>query len=171
VGRAQIELFASLIRDAFEHTESDPWRGHSFAANLASVPASMFSVLPPGGSRSIGLIAWHMGASSYMYANSMFSDGSLTWDQLATEGRAKMADHAAFLDWIGAANQMLVDAVLRLEDDSDLDGPQKTHWGEPHSTRQILRAMIEHHYYHAGEINHIRAVLQGNDTFPGGPDD
>ena len=33
-------------------------------------------------------------------------------------------------------------------------------------TRWLISAMIEHDLYHSGEINHVRALLQGNDAWP-----
>jgi hypothetical protein len=33
-------------------------------------------------------------------------------------------------------------------------------------TRKILQFMIAHDFYHAGEINHRRALLQGTDRWP-----
>jgi len=34
------------------------------------------------------------------------------------------------------------------------------------STQTIIRIMIGHDFYHAGEINHLRALLQGTDRWP-----
>ena len=34
-------------------------------------------------------------------------------------------------------------------------------------SRWIIAVMIEHDLYHAGEINHIRALRQGNDGWAG----
>jgi hypothetical protein len=34
-----------------------------------------------------------------------------------------------------------------------------------HETRWFIVTMIEHNLYHAGEINHIRALSQGNDNW------
>jgi hypothetical protein len=32
-------------------------------------------------------------------------------------------------------------------------------------TRRVIELMIQHPLYHIGEINHIRALLQGNDDW------
>jgi hypothetical protein len=58
--------------------------------------------------------------------------------------------------------------VAALEDDSELDRPRYTHWGQLIPTRRIVSIMIEHDVYHGGEINHIRAVLTGKDKWDGG---
>jgi len=47
-----------------------------------------------------------------------------------------------------------------------LDKDRLTNWGERLPTRDIIRIMIAHDFYHAGEINHIRAQLQGTDRWP-----
>jgi len=41
-----------------------------------------------------------------------------------------------------------------------------TNWGERLPTRVIMRMMIAHDLYHAGEINHLRALLQSTDRWP-----
>ena len=35
----------------------------------------------------------------------------------------------------------------------------------PEKMRWIISVMIEHDVYHAGEINHLRALMQGNDRW------
>jgi hypothetical protein len=40
-----------------------------------------------------------------------------------------------------------------------------TNWGELKETRWIIAVMIEHDPYHAGEINHLRALHQQNDLW------
>jgi hypothetical protein len=40
---------------------------------------------------------------------------------------------------------------------------RRTIWGDYLWTRNIIRIIIGHDFYHAGEINHVRALLQGTD--------
>ena len=40
-----------------------------------------------------------------------------------------------------------------------------TNWGELRPTRWIIAAMITHDAYHAGEINHLRSLLDGDDRW------
>ena len=47
----------------------------------------------------------------------------------------------------------------------DLDRDRRTNWGERLPTRTIIRIMIAHDLYHAGEINHLRTLLQGTDRW------
>jgi len=37
--------------------------------------------------------------------------------------------------------------------------------GEEYETRWIIAVMIEHDLYHAGEINHIRSLFEGEDSW------
>ena len=57
-------------------------------------------------------------------------------------------------------------SVRALPDDAELGRERLTNWGERLPTRTIIRMMIAHDFYHAGEINHIRALLQGTDRWP-----
>ena len=41
-----------------------------------------------------------------------------------------------------------------------------TNWGEHLPTRDLIRILIGHDFYHAGEINKTRALLQGTDRWP-----
>jgi hypothetical protein len=41
------------------------------------------------------------------------------------------------------------------------------HMGGQLPTRQIISIMIEHDLYHAGEINHLRALMQETDYWRG----
>jgi hypothetical protein len=40
-----------------------------------------------------------------------------------------------------------------------------TSWDELKETRWIITMIIQHDLYHAGEINHIRALHQHNDLW------
>ena len=49
--------------------------------------------------------------------------------------------------------------------DEDPAKPSRVNWGEIKDLHWIIAVMIEHDLYHAGEINHIRALRQGNDRW------
>lgn len=50
-------------------------------------------------------------------------------------------------------------------DDGELLRPRRTNWGELKETRWIIGVMIAHDLYHAGEINHLRSLRQGDDRW------
>jgi hypothetical protein len=56
-------------------------------------------------------------------------------------------------------------SVRALPDDAELERDRLTNWGEYLPTRDIICLMIAHDFYHAGEINHLRALLQGSDRW------
>jgi hypothetical protein len=70
------------------------------------------------------------------------------------------------MEWLLAGHHKWLASVRSLPDDSELDHDRLTNWGERLPTRVLIRIMIGHDFYHAGEINHIRALLQGTDRWP-----
>jgi hypothetical protein len=50
-----------------------------------------------------------------------------------------------------------------MQDDAGLTEEVMSQWGMPVERRFLIRTVIEHDLYHAGEINHIRALAQGDD--------
>jgi len=53
-----------------------------------------------------------------------------------------------------------------LPDDAELDRERLTNWGDRLPTRDLIRIIVGHDFYHAGEIDHVRALLQGTDGWP-----
>jgi len=99
-----------------------------------------------------------------MYDEYAFGAGSLTWGTPAVEPWADGNAHRDdVMTWLERAHEQFVTHVAKLADDSELDRPRRTNWGEPRPTRWIVAAMVTHDVYHAGEINHLRSLL--------GPDD
>jgi hypothetical protein len=101
-----------------------------------------------------------------MYDDYAFGRGTL---QFATPEVEPFADGSGSPDevvgWLTRAHGRLVDHVAALADDSELDMFRLTNWGEQRPTRWIVAAMITHDAYHAGEINHIRSLLDGDDRW------
>ena len=64
-----------------------------------------------------------------------------------------------------AAVEQLLFPMDGVFDDGELAKPSRTNRGEMKDLRWIIAAMIEHDLYHAGEINHIRALRQENDRW------
>jgi len=69
------------------------------------------------------------------------------------------------IDWLREGHAYLRGYVENL-DDGELTVKRKWHPGPMMETRWLVSTMIEHDLYHAGEINHIRALVQGNDAWP-----
>jgi hypothetical protein len=67
-------------------------------------------------------------------------------------------------------HRLFVASVAALED-GDLATPRLANWGAMMETRQLIEVIIAHDFYHAGEINHIRATLQQRDRWAHLPQD
>ncbi len=100
-----------------------------------------------------------------MYEDFAFGTASLQGDRppLIPSDSARSRPRDELLVWLKQGHARWQSSVRALEDDRELDRPRLTNWGEWMETRTIIRIMIGHDYYHAGEINHLRALLQGND--------
>ena len=73
------------------------------------------------------------------------------------------AARESVLQWLAEGQRRLREHVAGLEDDAELTQLRWSNWGKQYETRWLVKTMIEHDLYHAGEINHIRALCQGND--------
>ena len=161
--RTALETLIWLIEDAFD---GDP--DHSLLANLQTLQDEEWTRLPPSGTRSIADVLEHVGWSKWMYEDYAFGRASLRGDQppLIPAGGARSRPPEELLEWLKEGHRRWLASVRALADDTELDRERLTNWGDLLPTRTILRIMIAHDLYHAGEINHIRALLQGTDRWP-----
>ncbi len=155
--QAGVEQLLYLMGEAFE----------TLMANVRSVPEADWQWAPRGGRRTVGDIVAHVASCKHMYDHHAFGEGCWTWneppftdDALYGPGRAV----GELIDWLREGQRLLLDHVVAL-DDAELLRPRRTNWGQLRETRWIIAAMINHDVYHAGEINHIRALRQGNDRW------
>jgi len=96
------------------------------------------------------------------YHNHAFGDAQLSWDDPLVEGRGALSTIAEATVWLQEGQQRLRESIVVLND-AELLCPLMTNWGELKETRWIITMMIQHDLYHAGEINHLRALHQQND--------
>jgi hypothetical protein len=64
--------------------------------------------------------------------------------------------------WLREGHEKMRAGVALLADD-DLTTVVRSHWGAMMEKRRLVSGIVQHDAYHAGEINHLRAMLQGND--------
>ena len=69
------------------------------------------------------------------------------------------------LPWLETTHDALMGHVRALADDAELDRPRLANWGELRPTRWLLATLITHDAYHAGEINHLRSLMGGDDRW------
>ena len=134
--------------------------------NLRTVPDDVWHRLPDGAARSIAAIAIHVGACKVMYDDYAFGAGTLQFATPEVEPWSHdEAEMAEVLPWLEAVHTRLVEHVAALADDDELDRPRLANWGELRPTRWLITAMITHDAYHAGEINHLRSLMGGDDRW------
>ena len=161
--RTAIDTLVWLIEDAYA---GDP--AQSLLANLADLQEQDWNALLPHGGRSIADILEHVAWCKWMYEDYAFGSASMRGDQppLVPAAGAHVRQRDELLDWLAEGHRRWLASVRALPDDAELDRERLTNWGERLPTRTIIRMMIAHDFYHAGEINHIRALLQGTDRWP-----
>lgn len=161
--RAALDTLVWLIEQAFD---GDP--SHSLLANLHDLRAADWLATPSGSNRSIADILEHVGWAKWMYEDYAFGPASIRGDQppLIPAGGARSRPHDELLAWLTEGHRRWLASVRALPDNTELDRERLTNWGERLPTRDIIRIMIAHDFYHAGEINHLRALLQGTDRWP-----
>lgn len=152
--RSRVDLLLGLLDEAFEAA-----RWHSLIGNLSAVTEDDWDWVPAGGRRTIKQIVAHVGSCKLMYEN--HADASLRWDQPAVHGVGRLERPEEARDWLRKVQAQLRRSVAIL-DDAELDRPRRTNWGEMAPTLWIVTVMIGHDHYHAGEINHIRSLRQGD---------
>jgi len=162
MSRAAIDHHVWLLARAYQDDDE-----HSLLANLASVRDEDWERMPEGGSRSIAEIVRHAAAAKYAYESHAFGDASVSWD--AAVAMSEGLDRAQLMAHLDAGHRRVMASVEALMDDSELLVERRAHWGGLRETRRLLSTLLVHDLYHAGEINHLRSLLQGTDTWAGGP--
>ena len=81
------------------------------------------------------------------------------------EAQKMTASLSSALIWLREGHRRLHESIAAIADD-DLMVQRKVHYGGTAETRFIISVVIEHDLYHAGEINHLRALRQGTDGWP-----
>ncbi|MGN6484306.1 MAG: DinB family protein [Thermomicrobiales bacterium] len=164
--RAQVDTLLVLIDHTLEESATefgwDHW--HSLVRNLSTVRPEDWDALPVGGGRTIRQLVRHVGRTYPMYANHAFGDGSRDWDDDEVDGLLPGTTPEENIAWLRACHRSLRDAVAALTD-ADLPVMRKAPWGDEYETRRLIELQIQHALYHVGEINHLRALLQGNDDW------
>jgi len=153
-----VEQVLYQLDEAFE---GEDW--HSVLGNISSVRPEHWLWVPPGGQRSIRDIVGHVGSCKYMCENQAFGDATFDWDDPLVSGVDVLGDAPSAIAWVLEGHARLRRSIACLED-AQLLKPRRHHSGEMRETRWIITIMIQHDLYHAGEINHIRALACGDDA-------
>jgi uncharacterized damage-inducible protein DinB len=158
--RPRIDELLRLMANGFEEGE------FSLLANLGSVDDVSWTALPEGGHRSIRDLTAHVGMFKFMYANHAFRDASFDYSEdPATPPDERLSTPSAAVEWLSEGHAYLTTAIDELTDDAELGALRKAHWGGMVPTEALLTIMVQHDLFHAGEINHARALLQDTDRW------
>lgn len=159
VDKVAVNTLLFVMDNAFEKS-----RSHSLASNLRSVTEEDYTREHEG--RSIREMVRHVAAAKHVYDNQAFGDASLfipDFQERIYESTATMAED---LEWLRHGYEGLRASVAAL-DDANLAEQRPVHMGGTREAREIISIMIEHDLYHAGEINHLRALMQDTDYWRG----
>ena len=161
-----IDEIVYLLDEAFAGTGIEETNeSQSLLVNLGTVGETQWREVPPSGVRTIESVALHVGTCKIIYDEYAFGPGRLRWDDPGLEpwpkGEAPMVETIA---WLKEVHARFVDHISALRDD-ELGVPRQANWGEAKPTRWLIKTLIEHDTYHAGEINHIRSLLAADDRW------
>ena len=140
----------------------DHW--HSLLWNLHNVAPDEWTRIPPGGGRTIRELVVHMGSTFLMYGSHAFGDRSRNWGDRDIDGLGPGDTPEQTEAWLRSTHAMLRERIAGLTDDQ-LGEVRPAPRGDEYEIRRLIELQIQHTLYHTGEINHIRALLQGNDDW------
>lgn len=154
---------AVLVRMADSAFEGQHW--HATMRNVNSLNDDDWDWTPPGGERTIRELVSHIATCKLMFANQLFGDASLEWGDQNRESDRRVAESPeAARAWLAETHRVFRDGIAGLTD-ADLATTPDGYWGKPKELQWSIEVMIQHEVYHAGEINHIRALHHGNDEW------
>jgi uncharacterized damage-inducible protein DinB len=140
----------------------ESFQGHdpqSLLANIHDLRDEDWTTPPPAGERTIADILEHVAWSKWTYADYAFGAA------IPRPRSGRTRTNAEILAWLNEGHQHWLAGIRALDDDAELDRERLVFWGAHLPTRAIIRILIAHDLYHAGEINHLRALLQGTDRW------
>ena len=164
MGRELIDHLVRLCDQAFRQPHSGDGDSPSLIANFQAVPPESLDWLPPGGGRSIRAIFGHAASCKFMYDDYAFRTRTFDW---ASEPAwpASFADLTMdeLIAWAEDGHRRWIESISALTSDDELVCPRKTNWGQLMPTHDLVTTLLHHDTYHAGEINHLRALFMQDD--------
>ncbi|MCO5219932.1 MAG: DinB family protein [Thermomicrobiales bacterium] len=140
----------------------DHW--HSLLWNLHNVRPEDWDTLPAGGGRTIRELVIHIGRGWIAYGDNALRGIERRWGDDDLNGILPGTEPEEIEIWLRAAHARFRSGLDTLTDDR-LNDRAAAPWGEKFEIRRLIELQIQTSFYHIGEINHIRALLQGNDDW------
>lgn len=158
-------IAAALARFADAAFDGQHW--HGLMRNIGSLQSDDWDWAPPGGERTIRELVRHVGKGKLTFANQLFGDGTRSWDD--PEVAIPLSDSVdELIAWLREAHATFRDGIAGCTDDQLATTPSG-YWGKPTELQWSIEVLIQHDVYHAGEINHIRALRHGDDAWGNDP--
>jgi len=166
MARILIVHLVRLCDQAFAQPHSGDGDSPSLIANFEGVPSEALDWLPPGGSRSIREIFGHAASCKFMYDDYAFRTGTFDWAAEPTwpNNFGKLTIDELIV-WAEDGHRRWIESISALGSDEELERPRRSSWGQLMPTHQLITTLLHHDSYHAGEINHLRALYMHNDRW------
>jgi len=152
--RAVVAQLEALLRRSFDGANTQ-----SLMQNISDVRPEDWDWVPPDGRRSIRAIFDHVSIAKHIYTEFLFSEARPSWDDVAARCPR---DIEPLLAWAREGHAAFMRGMATLQDGDLVEMTTKWH-GARDTKAEVIAVMIQHDCYHAGEINHIRAVRQKHD--------
>jgi uncharacterized damage-inducible protein DinB len=149
VSQVAIEPLIYLMGDAFE----------TLMATIRTLDEDDWDWQPPRGYRTIAGLVGHIAGGKHMNADHTFGQGKLSWEDPVMSRQRSVPE---LIDWLREGQRRLMDHCSALDDEGLLQ-KRMMHWGRERETRWFIGQLITHDLFHAGEINHIRALHHQDD--------
>ena len=138
-------------------------------ASLKDLRDDDWTWLPDGGARSIAAIVGHVVSCKVMYDDHAFGSAAMTWMDPRFDVWQSSApdgfDPRVLVEALRASDLQVRRRVDALADDAEMARERGVNWGGTRPTRWILGVLARHDAFHAGEVNHLRALHQRNDRW------
>ena len=162
--RFAVEHFLALLDESFAGDGA-----HSLLGNIRDLRGDDWEWRPRGGERTVREIFEHAAIAKHLNAEHLFGAAERVYADVhnASPLRARPGDTEALLAWAREGHAAFVAGMAALRD-ADLDAPTRRWHGAMHTNAFAIGATIQHDCYHAGEINHLRALRLGDDAWSPG---
>lgn len=140
--------------------EKSPW--HSVMSALKNISEKEFFWIPNHHNGfewmngSICDIVYHLAGDTLVQLSGAFEGGKIKWENV-TELIPKNDMEAMLLSLKEAHKKYL--SCLDQFDDDKLQEKVGTSWGQTMKAKDLFIMLIEHDYYHAGQIRYIRNIF------------
>jgi hypothetical protein len=143
--KSQWHSMASALKDLTE--EQAVWRPSKYKGF-------------PWASGNIVEIVYHVALDKLVQLSCAFGDRSFDWEATKSLPEVQVWSLANAVQLLDRSQKELMAALEKLSDE-DLDRKVATWGGKQMTAEHFFDMLIEHDFYHAGQIRYIRSMLDG----------